>query len=303
MILIITHKEDYTVDYIINKLNKRGIEYYRLNCEDVFQHNFLIKNDFIPEINKKSNFKSVWFRRTKLPNLSNVSSYERHYLLNEFDSFLKNLFTTIDAKWVSDPYHIYKAENKLYQLRLARELGFQIPNTLITNSPIEIINFYNDNSGKIIVKPLSQSIISNENNNLEHIFTNLVDRIHIEKLNDFDITPCIFQELVEKDIELRITIIGEKIFVAGINSQTNEISKIDWRRGELKFYETIIPQKIETMCIALVKKLNLRFGAIDMIKDKNGNFIFLEINPNGQWVWIENETGLKISEALIEELL
>jgi glutathione synthase/RimK-type ligase-like ATP-grasp enzyme len=131
----------------------------------------------------------------------------------------------------------------------------------------------------------------------------LVDRIHIEKLNDFDITPCIFQELVEKDIELRITVIGEKVFVAGINSQTNEISKIDWRRGELKFYETIIPQNIETMCIALVKKLNLRFGAIDMIKDKNGNFVFLEINPNGQWVWIENETGLKISEALIDELL
>jgi hypothetical protein len=96
---------------------------------------------------------------------------------------------------------------------------------------------------------------------------------------------------------------GEMVFVAGINSQTNEISKIDWRRGELKFYETIIPQNIETMCIALVKKLNLRFGAIDMIKDKNGNFVFLEINPNGQWVWIENETGLKISEALIDELL
>lgn len=303
MILIITHKEDYTVDYIINKLNEREIDYYRLNCEDIFHNHFVVGNDFLPKIKGKSKFKSVWFRRTKLPDLSEISFNERNYLLNEFDSILKNLFALIDTKWISEPYHIYKAENKLYQLKLAKEVGFNVPNTIVTNSHNEINDFYEQNSSQIIVKPLSQSIIHNENNSLEHIFTNLVDKAHIDNLSDFDLTPCIFQQYVDKDIELRITVVGEKIFVAGVNSQTDEVTKVDWRKGELKFYETEIPINIRTMCIELVKKLDLKFGAIDIIKDKKGNFIFLEINPNGQWVWIENETGLKISEALIDELL
>jgi len=303
MILIITHKEDYTVDYVVNELNERKIDYYRLNCEDIFKNDLVIGNDLYPKINNKAHFKSVWFRRTRLPDLSGVSFHERNYLLNEFDSLLKNLFTLIDAKWISEPYHIYKAENKLYQLKLAKKIGFNVPNTILSNSHTEINDFYNKNSSQIIVKPLSQSIIYNDNNFLEHIFTNLVDKTHIDNLINFDLTPCIFQQHIEKDIELRITVIGEKIFIAGVNSQIDEVTQIDWRKGELKFYETEIPKHIKTMCIELVKKLNLKFGAIDMIKDKNGNFIFLEINPNGQWVWIENETGLKISEALIAELL
>ncbi|MDV4027574.1 hypothetical protein CMT46_03755 [Elizabethkingia anophelis] len=303
MILIITHKEDYTVDYIVNILNERKIDYYRFNCEDIFKSKFIVSNDLLPKIHGKSNFKSVWFRRTKLPDLSVIPFHERNYLLNEFDSLLKNLFALIDAKWISEPYQIYKAENKLYQLKLAKEIGFNVPNTIVTNSHREIKDFYNQNSCQIIVKPLSQSIINNENNSLEHIFTNLIDKNHIENLSNFDITPCIFQQYVEKDFELRITVVGEKIFVAGVNSQTDEVAKIDWRKGELKFYASEIPANISSMCIELVKKLDLKFGAIDIIKDKKGNFVFLEINPNGQWVWIENETGLKISEALIEELL
>ncbi|WP_223560131.1 hypothetical protein [Chryseobacterium lathyri] len=302
-ILIITHKEDYTADYVVNILNQRGICYYRLNCEDVFKKDFTIESDLFPKIDGKRKFKSVWFRRTKLPELPNTSLYEKNYLYNEFDTLLKNLFVLIDAKWISEPYNIYKAENKLYQLKLAKKIGFQTPNTLVTNSKLDIVNFFYQNSNKLIVKPLSQSIINNENNSLEHIFTNLVNEEHIENLNNFDLTPCIFQQYIEKEVELRITVIGENIFIAGVYSQTDEMSKVDWRKGHLKFHTTTIPKNVEKMCLELVKELNIKFGAIDMIKDKNGNYIFIEINPNGQWVWIENETGLDISNALIDELL
>ena len=71
---------------------------------------------------------------------------------------------------------------------------------------------------------------------------------------------------------------------------------------KLKFQQTEIPKSIELKCIELVKRLELKFGAIDLIKDKNDNFVFLEINPNGQWAWIEMDTGLQISDAIIAEL-
>lgn len=302
MILIITHKEDYTSDFIINKLNQRKIKYKRLNCEDLLKSNFNFDNDLNFSIDGVKSFKSVWFRRTKLPDIKVSNPHEKIYLLNEYETLLKNLFSTIDAKWFSNPFNIYKAENKLYQLKIAKNIGFKIPNTLITNSKESLKEFYYSNSKKIIIKPLSQSKL-NCNGETEFIFTNDLKKEHIETLEKYELTPCIYQEKIEKNIELRITVVGEKVFSSGVNSQLFENTRTDWRKGKQEFFKEEIPKDIEEKCKLIVKKLGLQFGAIDLIKDTNGNYIFLEINPNGQWVWIENETGLKISDSIINELI
>ncbi|GEL12033.1 RimK-like ATP-grasp domain-containing protein [Flavobacterium glycines] len=301
-ILIITHKEDYTSDFVINKLNLRNVKYKRFNCEDIINKNYKIDNNFKLEFDGETNFGSVWFRRTKLPIIENQNLAEKAYLLSEYESLLKNLFSTIDAKWLSNPFSIYQAENKLYQLRLAKSLGFKTPNTLVTNSKEDLKTFYFNNSKSVIIKPLSQSRINN-NNETEYIFTNILKESHIEELEKYDLTPCIFQEKIEKSIELRVTVVGKNVFTAGVNSQILEATKTDWRKEKLEFYPEEIPNDIKEKCISLVKMLNLKFGAIDLIKDKEGNYIFLEINPNGQWAWIENETGLNISDSIINELL
>lgn len=302
MILIITHKEDYTSDFIVNKLNQRNIKYKRLNCEDIIDDIFTVDKDLNFTFDGETNFSSVWFRRTKLPNIENQNINDKVYLLNEYEALLKNLFLTINAKWVSDPYSIYKAENKLYQLKIATDLGFNIPNTLVTNSKEKLKKFYIENSKNIIIKPLSQSKINNDNET-EFIFTNVLKEEHINQIDKYDLTPCIYQERIEKLIELRVTVVGQNVFSAGVNSQTLETTKTDWRKEKLEFFIVDIPTDIKEKCILLVENLNLKFGAIDLIKDKNGNYIFLEINPNGQWAWIENETGLKISDSIINELL
>jgi glutathione synthase/RimK-type ligase-like ATP-grasp enzyme len=283
-------------------LNQRNIKYKRFNCEDIINKNYKIDNNFKLEFDGETNFGSVWFRRTKLPNIENQKLTQRAYLLSEYESLLKNLFSTIDAKWLSNPFSIYQAENKLYQLKVAKSLGFKTPNTLVTNSKEDLKTFYFNNSKNVIIKPLSQSRINNINET-EYIFTNVLEEKHIEELDKFDLTPCIFQEKIEKSIELRVTVVGENVFTAGVNSQILEATKTDWRKEKLEFYPEEIPNEIKEKCISLVKILNLRFGAIDLIKDKEGNYIFLEINPNGQWAWIENETGLEISDSIINELL
>lgn len=115
-------------------------------------------------------------------------------------------------------------------------------------------------------------------------------------------TPCIYQQYIKKKHELRITVVGEEVFAAAVNSQDFEETKIDWRRENLEFYKTSIPKHIEVKCIEIVKKLGLHFGAIDLILDKDDNYVFLEVNPNGQWAWIESQTELPISEAIIKFL-
>lgn len=302
MILIITHKEDYTTDFVIDKLNNAGIKYKRLNCEDIDKTEYSIDNNLKFTFDNEHSFKSVWFRRTKLPSIENIKFSEKIYLQNEYETLLKNLFLVIDAKWLSEPYSIYKAENKLLQLKLAREIGFNIPKTLVTNSKIELKKFYEQNNQDIIIKPLGLSRII-QDDSMAFLFTNRLRKEHFDSIENFDLTPCLFQNRIKKEFELRITVVGENVFSAGVDSQSNIETELDWRKSQLQFFKYKIPNDIKNKCIEIVKRLNLRFGAIDIIKDLNGNYIFLEINPNGQWAWIETQTQLPISDAIINELI
>lgn len=303
MILIITHKTDFTADFIVNKLNRRGIAYRRFNCEDLLSSEFSVKfgEDFNCSILNENSYKSVWFRRTKLPEIEGLSRAEKIYVLSEIDGFLKNIFSILPAKWLSPPAAVYEAENKLLQLKTAQRIGFRIPNTLVTNSKVDLINFHQMNNRDIVIKPLSQTRISDDKE-ASCIFTNLFPQNLMEQIEQFDLTPCIFQKNIRKEYEVRATIVGEKVFAAAVHSQTDEETKVDWRRKKLEFVETTLPAEIKNLCVRLTKELNLVFGAVDLIVTPDGEYVFLEINPNGQWVWIENQTGQKISEAIIEYL-
>lgn len=304
MILIITHKADFTADFVINKLNNRKVNYKRFNCEDLFLSPFSIKfcDNIQYSLLNEINYQSVWFRRTKLPEIENVSLEERLYILSETDSFFNNLFSILPAKWLSQPASVYNAENKLLQLKVAQQIGFVIPDTLITNSKMELKEFYEVNDQNIIIKPISQTRIQYKESPA-FIFTSVVTKKIIDEIEKYDLTPCLFQKNISKEYEIRATVVNEEVFAAAVYSQDDNDTKIDWRKKKLKFIETTLPLEINQLCILLLKKLNLKFGAIDLIKTPEGKFVFLEINPNGQWAWIENQTGLKISDAIINYLI
>jgi glutathione synthase/RimK-type ligase-like ATP-grasp enzyme len=115
----------------------------------------------------------------------------------------------------------------------------------------------------------------------------------------------IFQAYVPKLVELRITVVGRRIFAAEIHSQRTNHTRCDWRRydqGQTPHRPHELPRDLEQRCTALVERLCLRYGAIDMVLTPDGRYVFLEINPNGQYLWIEHETGLPISEAICDLL-
>ncbi|WP_333627531.1 hypothetical protein [Sphingobacterium siyangense] len=302
MILIITHKRDFTADYLINILNERNIGYRRFNCEDILSVDVSFKYtpDFKYSFLGESNYSSVWFRRTMLPEIDIASFEEKKYVLGEIDNFIKNIFSVIDAKWLSKPSSVYNAENKLYQLKVAKDIGFNIPETLITTNKQEVIAFY-ERKKNIIVKPISQTRIDSYNKP-QFIFTSKVTSSQIESIEAYDLTPCIFQEEIKKELELRVTVVKDRVFTAQVNSQQDKETLTDWRRKKLEFTTFELPQDQQYLCRKLLGEMDLKFGAIDLILSPDGKYTFLEINPNGQWVWIENETGLNISEAIIDEL-
>jgi len=303
MILIITHKEDFTADFVIEKLNTLGIHYFRFNCEDInlYNYSFENNNEFNFTIDGKSNFHSVWFRRTKLPEVNLSTEAENLFILGDYETLFSNIFRLIKTKkWLSNPVHVFDAENKILQLKNAKSIGLNIPDTIIVNNHLALKEFAKKHS-QLIIKPIRQGRLK-EVDGYKTIFTNKLKEEIISNIENYDLTPSIIQEYINKRYEIRVTIIGEKIFAARVNSQSNTATTIDWRKEKLPFEKYILPEDLETKCIELVKKMNLSFGAIDLIRDINGEYIFLEINPNGQWAWLEMETGLEISEAIINFL-
>jgi glutathione synthase/RimK-type ligase-like ATP-grasp enzyme len=119
-------------------------------------------------------------------------------------------------------------------------------------------------------------------------------------------SPCLFQEYVPKAFELRVTVVRDRVFAAEIHSQALAATRHDWRRPELSdvpHRPHELPEAIAGRCVCLVARLGLQFGAIDMIYTPSGEYVFLEINPNGQYGWIEDRTGMRISQAIAEALV
>jgi len=143
----------------------------------------------------------------------------------------------------------------------------------------------------------------------EVIFTNVVTPEYMVKIDSVKMSPSIFQRRILKAYELRITIVGDKIFPIKIYSQGDEQLELDWRRKpklndfEAKMELTSLPSEVEKKLVSFMKLIGLRFGCIDMIVTPDGEYVFLEINPNGQWYFIQLRIEVEIAKAIATLLL
>lgn len=320
MVLIITSKVDPHADRVIDYFYNWGIEFFRFNTEDFpiytnlswtisnqkIEH-FLLKTSYGRELQSKK-IKSVWYRKP-LPFVFDqkiTNPQVKDLINNECTATTNGIYSNLqDALWINNPYKNRVASNKLFQLKLAKELGFAIPDTLITNNPESVKEFYQKYNGDIINKPISQSYLEIDNSYFL-VYTNKITERELEKFNLVSYSPTLFQEYIPKRIELRITVVGNKIFTSSIDSQSSRKTAIDWRHYDFQnvsHFSFELPQEIKDLCFKLVKRLGLVYGAIDMIVTPDERYIFLEINPNGQYLWIELLTGLPISSTIAETLI
>lgn len=114
--------------------------------------------------------------------------------------------------------------------------------------------------------------------------------------------PVQLQDYVEKAFELRITVVGTRVFAVKIDSQLNEATKVDWRRFTAMNPHSAfrIPAKVADFCRTFIKEQRLVYGAMDFIVDTTGEYVFLENNSSGQYLWLEKETSVPITEALVD---
>lgn len=226
---------------------------------------------------------------------------ERGFAEREAQLALTALMTVGDFRWINHPLRERRAKSKPAQLFVARQVGFEIPQTVITNDPDEARAFIEKSSKQIVYKGLSQP------RNMKPgtvLFTNVLTSDKLAKLDLIRLTPGIFQERVDKAYEIRVTVVATRIFGARIDSQAQAAATLDWRRAlqDVNYEAIDLPPEIETKIHAFMDAFGLVYGAFDFIVTPDGRYVFLEVNPSGQYMWVECATGLGITAALVEAL-
>ncbi len=307
-ILFITNRDDISVNYLISKLKLKTKSYLRINSEDINIIDFNInpKGEFNLNINNKNynlkNVMSVVFKRTPLKFDFDKQDSNQTYLNNERKHFFEGLYLCLSkAKWINPMFSTHIAERKIFQLNQANKLGLKTPDSIITNNPILADKFLQKHD-KSIIKPISNGLqIVNEN--IYSIYTSEIEKDFFRSYENFNLfeTPVFLQERIENESDIRVVVINENVFA--IRIQKNDPLEVDWRKPEvIKTYDNIrLPNELSNLLIKLNKSFGLIYSAIDLIKKPDGQYIFLEINPVGEWVWLESELKLNISETLIKE--
>ena len=244
----------------------------------------------------------VWYRKPRYPSDIPVPSQFKDVAMKYLETHYKSLFGILQrSRWISDPWHIFRGENKLLQMEVASSLGFNVPDTVVTNNPGEALSF-RERIGDLIVKSIAPESLMIEGK--VHLFYTTYIRKNEElDLSGLCVSPTIFQQVVAKTHDLRVTVVGNEVFACKIEVKGSLSEEIDWRKGigsnDLVYSPLDLDEEISMKCVALTSALGILFSAIDLAVDKDGKVWFLEVNPNGQWGFVEENTGLSISKAFV----
>lgn len=323
VVLLVTHSGDhYTVDRVAEELERRRARPRRVDV-DRFPASLRLTAalDVVPGVARRTlhdahgtldleAVRAVWMRRIWPAVLDEeldpglVEGCRRESMA----ALLGILDGLHDRRTVNRLEASHAAENKLRQLRIARALGLEVPRTLVTNDPAEVVAFHEALGGRMVTKmltPLTQSM----SGNTAFVHTSVVRPEDLEELEGLRHSPMVFQEQIDKHHELRVAVVataGGRCLAGAIDATRSDDGRVDWRKsalGQVSWQPGTLPDDVASKLLELVRALDLVYGAVDLIVTPEGRHVFLEVNPGGEWGMLERDAGLPVAAALAEALL
>jgi hypothetical protein len=317
-VLIVTNDHDEHASAVIEELHRRDVPVFRFHPEEFptassvsleIDHGRVrgeLRNSY-----HRVDFDDVcaaWYRRSR--NLfqeppSTTSERLDEYVRAQCNATLSAMFETLQTLWVGHPRHLRRAEVKALQLVEANKAGLLTPLTLISNEPARAQAFVDSlQPRECAIKPLMAIGVTDENGYRLPLTTTLPSG---HPLDSVALAPNMFQPYVDKAFELRCVVIGDNVFAAKLDSQASELTRKDWRAGDWRgngvqqqVFE--LPAHVRAAILRMMHSFELKFASLDMIVTPNGEFVFLELNPNGQWLWLEFELGLPLVATMADLL-
>jgi glutathione synthase/RimK-type ligase-like ATP-grasp enzyme len=309
-ILLVASTDDLATDLIAMELNRRGAAFARVDPDQ-----FVAEAEvaWSPDASASAitlggrhvscaQVKSVWFRHGGGPTLMQKGSPSaKDFASQEWAGFLAGFWETGPSFWINRPSALRLANLKLRQLEVAAEGGLKIPRTLVTNCAVKAREFAKGRSC------VAKSILSAGYTEAEKRYSIFTTPIRGEQIDDAALraSPVILQERVPNGYDLRVTIIGGRIFATRI-VVTAPDDVVDWRTVEPCFvrYEVArLSPGLAEKCLDCVRRHSLVYAALDFIVTPDGDPVFLELNPSGQWGWLEEATDAPITDTIVDCLV
>ncbi|MBB2908846.1 hypothetical protein FHS43_000092 [Streptosporangium becharense] len=317
MLLIISSALDDSVRTVLPKLRERGVPLLWWDEADYPGASTLTTGlvdgrwrqtlTYRGETHDLSKVTAVWHRRPGTPSAPEVGEpSQREFAENVAKHALTGAYDLmVGARWMPAlPQHAVAIDNKLLHLYRATELGFTVTDTVVTNDPDELVPAWNRAGGRLITKTLDHPTFTLDGE-VRHLYTTVVPRRRLTGRHRMRYGPAMLQPNVPKAYELRVTVVGERVFAARIDSQVSRLTSVDWRHYDdpkVGYSAYDLPPDVAERCVRLVAELGLTFGALDFIVTPDGRYVFLELNVNGQWAFVELLTGMPISDAIADWL-
>ncbi len=307
-ILIITNSHDLHADLLPPKLIQKNHQPFRINL-DQFPRDYQFIQSFIKgnvtaeiihipsgESIQSADIAAVWMRKPAEFNFisDDLAKQELAFAKTETEHALLGFIYSLDCYWMSHPLKMRAAMWKAEQLITAQKLGFIIPDSIITNSADKVHSFNSVLNTPMIFKTLSSPDLAADTVSQSDVIhdsmpTTIITNDMLKQLDAVNLVPSHFQGYVEKQYELRVTVIGKEIFAAKINSQDDIRTQVDSRdlSASIDYQSIELPLKIKQQCFDFVASYQLNFSALDFIVTPQNEYVFLENNPNGQFLYIE----------------
>jgi glutathione synthase/RimK-type ligase-like ATP-grasp enzyme len=315
-ILIVTHSRDNEAPLSVARaLEARGERVYRFDT-DLFPTGVQLSLDEAgggrlsgpSGVLELSDVTAVWYRRNStgagIPH--DMDPQLRQPSVEESRRVVFGMMAALGVFQLDSLEVVRRAEHKPLQLKLARTLGLEVPRTLMTNDPEAVRAFAASCPAGVVTKMMASFAVYDERGKEQVVFTTPLKPEELEDLEGLDLCPMTFQERLVKAVELRVTVVGERVMAAAIDSQALPNAREDWRREGAALVDAwkpyTLPEPVHARVLGLMDALGLNYGAFDFIVTPEGRHVFLEVNPSGEFMWLMRNPGLPIDEALADVL-
>jgi len=312
MLLIITNSADTTADHLTTALGRGGVEFIRFDTDKSLEGLRLGYRPGVPRIRLGAaeytpcDFSSVWYRRPERLRLTSAApSPETEFTLDEWSAALEGFFAHIPLeRWMNHPAREAVASHKLHQLTQAAALGFTVPDTLVTQEPEELREFFTRHDGRVIAKPMANGHIERKGNGSDTlIFTNRLRADDVRDCAELSGCPTLFQAEIRKRSDIRVTVVDGDVHAVELTAcDPDGLQRCDIRRNHMDdVTHTLValPPMLRDRVLALTRSYGLRYSAIDLAVDDHGSWVFFEINPNGQWAWMDLKGATDIASSFV----
>lgn len=297
-VVIWSTKEDTTADRVQRSLARLGVSPIRVDVDEYgrqvkFQWELTESPCLISasECIPICDIGAIYYRR---PHVTEVPCDVRDFGIHESWYFGRSLLHDAIAAWLNHPAAVDAAEDKLLQLKRASSAGLRVPDSILTSSPEQARRFCEGR--QVVCKPGFGGVISNKASTRVIYTWRVPDLCRVQDFDSVELCPTFLQVEIKKVCDVRVTVVGDRLSAVRILSPQGIL---DWREhiysGALAYDTIVVDSGVRSGILQLMASLGIEFGALDFAIDTNGSWWFLEVNPAGQWEWLEEFAGTNIA--------